>query len=181
MLLGVSQSLQQYLLTAIPDSRADWVKIEAFQQDEAVSANNLIVFLYAAEENPHLRNQPLQPTEAGYVRHPLALTLHYLVAYSSKDSDEVQRRLSSVLQAFHSRPRLGPADLHSSLLGRVESLSVRLRDMTPDELNKLWTALNVGMRLALYYEVDAALIAPVEPDVTGPVDRRELRYERVRT
>jgi hypothetical protein len=86
----------------------------------------------------------------------------------------VQEWLTEVLRVFASQPRLGPAQLHPDLAGRVEQLTVRLRSPSVEELNRLWTALNVGMRLALFYEVDAALIPPSEPQGAGPVERRRV-------
>ncbi|MGZ4351981.1 MAG: DUF4255 domain-containing protein [Gaiellaceae bacterium] len=176
MLLGVSKTLQRYLLARIPNTVADWITIAALQQDDplALPQNKLVLFLYAVEENPHLRNRPPVSTSAGFIQPPLALTLHYLITYISKDGSDAQDWLSQVLRALQSQQRLGPADLDASLAGEVDQLVVRLRSVTPEDVQKIWTALNLGMRLSLYYDVDAAMIAPFEQTPTPPVSRRDV-------
>ena len=176
MLLGVSKTLQQYLLTRIPNTVADWVTIAALQQDEPLSLpqNKLVLFLYAVEENPHLRNRGPVPTSAGFVQPPLAMTLHYLITYLSKDGSDAQDWLSQVLRVLQSQQRIGPGELDPTLAGEVEHLTVRMRTVTPEDVQKIWTALNLGMRLSLYYDVDAALIAPFEQTPTPPVQRRDV-------
>jgi len=176
MLLGVSKTLQRYLLARIPNSVADWITIAALQQSEplALPQNKLVLFLYAVEENAHLRNLPQVPTSAGFVQPPLAMTLHYLVTYISQDGSDAQDWLSQVLRVLQSQQRIGPADLDPSLAGEVDHLVVRLRSVTPEDVQKIWTALNLGMRLSLYYDVDAALIAPFDQEPTPPVTQRDV-------
>jgi hypothetical protein len=178
MLLGISRSLQQHLLASIPNSASsDWVVIGALQHDEPLNlpTGKLVVFLYAIEENPFLRNRPPVANDAGdFVPAPLALTLQYMITYVSAEATDVQEWLTEVLRVFSSSPRLGPAQLHTDLHGVVDQLVVRLRTPSVEELNRLWTALNVGMRLALFYEVDAALIPATDPETVGPVERRRL-------
>jgi hypothetical protein len=176
MLLGVSKTLQRFLLARVPNTvGSDWIAIASLQRDEplALPDGKLVLFLYAVEENAHLRNLPLEPTDSGYVPPPLALTLQYLITYIGKEATDVQEWLSEVLRAFHSQPRLGPGDLDPSLQGSVDHLTVRLRAMAPEDVQRIWTALNLGMRLSLYYEVNAAMISPLEPEVVPPVSRRD--------
>ena len=176
MLLGVSKSLQRYLLARIPNSVADWITIAALQQDQplALPQNKLVLFLYGVEENAHLRNRAAVPTNGGFVQPPLAMTLHYLITYISKDGSDAQDWLSQVLRAFQSQQRLGPADLDPTLEGEVDHLVVRMRSVTPEDVQKIWTALNLGMRLSLYYDVDAAMIAPLVQVPTPPVTQRDV-------
>jgi hypothetical protein len=182
MLLGVSRTLRHHLEASIPNSSgAGWVQINALEHQEPPSlpTNKLLVFLWAVEENPFMRNAgPVARPDGAYVPAPLALTLQYLVTYISNTPTDVQEWLSEVARVFASRPRLGPADLDPQLKGVVDHLTVRLRTPSLEDLNRFWTALNVGMRLSLFYEVDAALIAPSEPDAVGPVERRRLVLTR---
>ena len=181
MLDAISRTLEAYLLRSIPEPGGDWIDIRALHGDgggAALPANKLVLFLYAVAEHPHLRNQPPLSGADGYRRPPLGLVLSYLVTFVSEDAEEVQRRLARVLQAFHSRPRLGPSDLDPSLVARLDGLMVRLRSTTFEEMNQLWTALNRGMRLSLYYEVEAALLEPTDASVTPPVRQRDVEYVR---
>jgi Pvc16 N-terminal domain len=177
MLLGVSKTLKQYLVSAIPNP-GDWVEIGLFQQDNPPTLpgnGHLVLFLYAVEENPHLRNRPLEPGEDGIYRvPPLALTLHYLVTYMTKNASDLQDWLARVVQAFHTKPRLGPGELDPSIAGEVAELAVRLQSVSPDEVQKLWTALAIGMRLSLYYAVDAALVPSLERRGAPPVLERTI-------
>jgi hypothetical protein len=177
MLLGVSKTLKQYLTSAIPNT-GDWVEIGLFQAGTPATLpgdGHLALFLYAVEENAHLRNRPLELGSDGiYRRPPMALTLHYLVTYMTRNASDLQDWLSRVLQAFHTKPRLGAGELDSSIAGEVEELAVRLQAVSPDEVQKLWTALSIGMRLSLYYSVDVALIPSLEQQGRGQVEERRF-------
>jgi hypothetical protein len=170
MLLEVSRALQRYLLATIPQTGPDWVEIAAAPQDNGTQwpDGRLVLFLYAVGEETHLRNAPYRATEAGYLPPPLQLVLHYLVTYISSDHEEQLRRLDRVLQAFHSRPRFGPAELNG-VAPQIDYLSVRLRTLPAEELNRIWTALNQGLRLALFYEVGVVPIASLSTEAIGPV------------
>jgi hypothetical protein len=177
MLFAISNTLRAYLESRFPDSSGPWVTIASRQKDDAATfpPNKLALLLYAVSENTYLRNQGLRATEQGFVAAPVAVTLYYLITYTSSDAEQLQRRLSLVLQAFESSLQIGPPDLDPELVGRVEHLSLRLRALAPEELNRIWTGLSLGMRLALYYEVDAALIEPLEPKTEGPVLQRRIQ------
>ncbi|MGZ8715481.1 MAG: DUF4255 domain-containing protein [Gaiellaceae bacterium] len=170
MLLEVSRALQRYLHATIPQSSGDWVEIAAAPQGTGAvwPDGKLVLFLYAVGEETHLRNAPFRATEDGYIPPPLQLVLHYLVTYVSTDHEEEQRRLDRVLQAFYSRPRFGPAELNG-VAPQVDYLTVRLRTLSAEELNRIWTALNQGLRLALFYEVGVVPIASLAPETVGPV------------
>lgn len=176
MIYAISSTLKTYLETRFPDPGGSWVTIATKQQQETATFpnNQLALLLYAVGENAFLRNEGLRATADGYAPAPLAVTLHYLATYGSGEAEQVQRRLANVLQAFESSTRIGPADLAPEISGRVDHLSVRLHGPTPEELNRIWTALGIGMRLALYYEVDAALLEPLEPQLTEPVRERRI-------
>src|SRR5207253_2812885 len=57
MLVAISNTLRTYLTNAIPNTPGDWIEVAAFQQDNPPAlptANRLVIFLYAIEENAHL-------------------------------------------------------------------------------------------------------------------------------
>lgn len=178
MLVGISRTLQAFLLRRIPEPGNDWIEILQLHSDGPTSlpANRLVLFLYSVGEEGHMRNRQLVRDGEGFRRPPLAARLRYLVTYVSDDAEEVQRRLTRVLRAFHSTPRLGPAELRPDLVDRVDHLTVRLKDPSPEEMNQLWTALNRGMRLALYYDVVAALVEPEDETFAHPVEERHVVY-----
>lgn len=167
---AVSKTLKRYLLSAYPET-TEWVEIAAppTKQDGAWPSNKLMLFLYAIDEAPHLRNLGLRRTDDGFEPPPLHLLLNYLVTYSSDSHEDEQKRLERVVSAFHASPRLGPAELEPELVPVVDYLSIRLRSMTTEELNRIWTALNQSMRVSLFYEVAVTPVAPLRVDRTGPV------------
>jgi hypothetical protein len=174
---AVSKTLKRYLLAAYPET-TEWVEIASppAETGESWPTSKLVLFLYAIDEESHLRNVGLRRTADGFEQPPLHLVLHYLVTFSSANHEEAQKRLERVLAAFHARPRLTAADLEPELVPVVDSLTVRLRTMTTEELNRIWTALNQSMRLSLFYEVGVAPIPPLEVRRTAPV-RELLDYE----
>lgn len=174
MLLEVSRTLQRYLNAAIPQSGGDWVSIAAAPREpgESWPGNELVLFLYSVGEQHHLRNLGPRATPAGFEPPPLQVVLHYLVTYISADHEEEQRRLARVLQALHARPRIGPGELDPALVPHVDYLTVRLRTLPAEELNRIWTALNTTLRLALFYEVGVVPIVALETEAAPPVRER---------
>lgn len=152
---------------------ASWVAVEGVHDDANLILGRLNVCLYSIEEQTHLRNQPPVHTDAGYVRAPLWLRLHYLMVFVDTDQDETQKRLGRVLQVFHSHPRFGPSDMDPDLVGKVDHLAIRLYNPAPEEQNHIWGGMKRAMRIALYYEVD---VAPIEP--LSPQPQPEIRSAR---
>jgi hypothetical protein len=174
---AISETLERFLRAAIPEVGANGVEVVTLHGGDApaaLPAKKLVLCLWAVGEEGHLRNRGPVPVEGGYVPAPLALRLSYLLTVVSDDAEEVQKRLERVAQVFHGKPRLGPEELSPALLKQVAHLTVRLRTLSLEELNQLWTAFGRGMRLALYYDVAVALIAAEDPEPVGPVRRREL-------
>lgn len=158
MLLEISNSLRRYLGSSFPEITGDgWIEIVSSIGAAGLPSEKLVLFLYAVEEAAALRDEFQAVVDREVIQPPLALNLRYLVIFNSTDHEEAQRRLARVLEAFHSRPVLGPEYLDPGFGGRIEQLTVRLLSPTNEDLNHLWTALNLGMRLALYYEVSATL------------------------
>ena len=156
------------------------VSISSMQGDGAVLANDkLHIFLHGVRENGHLRNRPQQRSTDGLYRPaPMGLTLDYLIIYKPKtdDHEEEQTRLSQILEAFYTHPRLNTEDLVPEIADVVDHLTVRLRSPGAEEMNQIWTALNRAKPLALYYEVNAALIPQAQAIGTTPVTEYEAGY-----
>lgn len=161
MLHQISNSLRKSILAAFPEIRGEgWIEIMSAASAAGLPAEKLVILLYAVEEAPSVRNEFHAVVERAGQAPALALNLRYLIVFNSMDHTESQRRLSRVLELFHNRPLLSPELIDPSLAERLEHLSIRLHSPTVEELNLLWTALNVGMRLALHYEVSVTLVEP---------------------
>jgi hypothetical protein len=179
VIADVTTALVEHLLARTRDIDGTWVEISSLESDATLTADHLHVCLYRLEEHAHLRNAPLVATPAGYQRPPITLRLSYVMAYLG-DHLEAQRRLARVIQVFHSTPVLGPQALPASLSALVDHLSVRLYTPPPDEHTQLWLAFGRGMRLALYYQVDVALIPPVDQEGHGVVREHRVEYAELR-
>jgi hypothetical protein len=134
------------------------------------------VCLYAVEEHGHLRNSPPVLTPDGYRRPPLALRLHYVMAYISTDHLETQARLARVAEIFYDNPILGPERLKPELAAKVGRITARLRNPGAEERNQIWTGFGRPMRLALYYDVDIAPIDSLDVEGAKEIQRREIGY-----
>ena len=172
----VTNALVAHLLARTPDLGATWVEISALDSGGPLSANKLQVCLYALEEHDHLRNAPPVEGPNGWERAPLALRLRYVMTYVSNSHVETQARLARVLQVFHSTPVLGRSDLPPEVSAQVERLTVRLESPDDEQRNNLWTAFGRGMRLALYYLVDVALVRPAHQEGAGTVRDHRVDY-----
>jgi len=151
MLLDISETLRQYLVDAIPGAT---VKVGAISDLAGkASVKTLMLVLYEVEDAGELRTAPGRMAPDAKDR--VALRLQYLVTGHGLSADETQQRLSQTLDAFHEHPVFAGAELHSTLANRVERLTVQLRSTSLDDLHDLWTAFGAGMKLALYYEVNA--------------------------
>jgi hypothetical protein len=176
MIAEVTTALVEHLSARTSDIGRDWVKVSSLEVGATLDADHLHICLYAIEEHPHLRNAPLVATADRYEQPPLGLRLQYVMAYVGALHLEAQDRLARVIQVFYSTPVLAGASLPPALAARVERLTVRLHSPGPDERSQLWTAFGRGQRLSVYYQVDVALIPPIEQEGHGVVREHRVDY-----
>jgi len=170
----------------------------------ATEANQLNVFLYQVSPNLGWRNVGLPSRDSRgnpITNPPLALDLHYLLtAYGAQDLN-AEVLLGYAMQLLHETPMLtreqlrtvlgAPSPVDGGVLpGPFGSLSaIDLADqaelikitpvfLSPDELSKLWTAMQARYRTSMAYMVSVVLIQKeggerVAPPVLrrGPDDR----------
>ena len=158
-----------------------------------VSSNNLTgdqalgFFLYHANEDPHLRNQPPSYSDRPPVRfNPMGLQLHYqLVAQATDLGDpesaaiRSQRLFGLALKTLHDYSSLdrntdigGPV-FPPELQGTDNVIRVVLRNIPPGEATSFWNPGDQPVRLAAYYDVSATLLQPDRPQLRSS---RVLRY-----
>jgi hypothetical protein len=141
----------------------------------------LSVWLYrVARDETRLNDPPtVRPLAGGGVEMlppPLPLRLHYLVTpLAPRAPDTEQKILGRVLRVFHTRPILSGALLRGDLIGSGAEISVRLEQMTLDEITRVWEALEGSYQLSVTYEVTLALIPsaalPLRPSLVESVRR----------
>lgn len=176
MIADISQALAEHLLARTTDIGPNWIEIASLESGATLTKDRLQICLYAIEEHAHLRNAPLVQTPGGWERAPLGLRLHYLMHYSGTNHLEAQSRLTRVVQVFHSTPVLGPESLSPTLANTVDRLGIHLYSPSAEERNNLWSAFGRGLRLSVYYQVDVALIPPVDQDGDGTVVEHRIEF-----
>ena len=175
MILEISNALVDTIHQATPDL-GTWVVLHSLSQSDAgLPDKKGVLALLSVDEHDHMRNLPLVEGNAGLIRPPLWLKLHYLVTYVGVH-DEAQLRLGRVVQAFHTTPILRAPDLQPPLADEVESLAVRLVAYTHEQRNMVWSALGRPGRLSLFYEVDVAPIPVLEREGRGRVQQHRIEY-----
>jgi len=176
VILEVSQALRDVVHQATPDL-GSWVVLHSLSQADKVPIPDAkgILALIALEEHEHLRNRPLVEGNAGMIRAPLSLKLHYLATFIG-DHDEAQRRLGRIVQAFHTTPILRGPNLAPPLSDEVESVTIRLVGPPAEQRNQIWGALGRAGRVSVFYEVDVAPIPMLEREGAGRVHTHRIDY-----
>jgi hypothetical protein len=100
----------------------------------------LSIFLYRIHE--HVLSRP----EAMQIRGPLGFVLSYMIVPLGSDAARCQSILGRVLRALYLH-----AELQVPEAGNEVNLALLRR--SPEEVSRLWSALQVPYRCALYYDV----------------------------
>jgi hypothetical protein len=171
----VTAALVAHIQSWLPD--VGTVQVHSLSAaDAALPANKMVMALAAVDVHEHLRNLPVVETGDGFQRQPLHLRLSYVVTHTGPH-DEAQLRLARVLALFHTTPILRTADLPPGVGAKLGSLTVQPRNTTADERNNIWTAWGREARLALFYNVDVALVDLLEGiEGWGKVTQHRVDY-----
>ncbi len=141
-------------LTVTLDSPAS---LPASSPGGSVSAVNL--YLYQVCENPNTKNQPWVTQPTGVQKYPpLAVNLYYLLTPYADDPVTAHRVLTHAMATLYASTRLTGAQLSDPLRQVVEGLTVNLRQMSLEELTRIWNSLQSPYRLSVTYEVRVVLI-----------------------
>lgn len=123
------------------------------------AANRLSLWLYQVTENEYVKNQPALPANGNNAARypPLALNLFYLVTPfgATSDTDPTAgesdlRLLGKTMQVLYDNAILYLRDADDNI---AEELRVVLRQLTLEELTRIWEALQEPYRLSVCYEV----------------------------
>lgn len=171
----------------------------------ATTGPRLNIFLYHVKENPAFRNDedPRRAVMGQYGSPPLALELGYmLTSYShnatipgaptttppeSLNELDAQAILTDAINVLHETPIItrntsklsspGPV-LDPALQFEFEALRVTPRQLTLDEMTKLWTALKEDYQRSVAYEVSIIRIESRRPAVSSaPVLTRGIAVQ----
>ena len=167
---GLSNSVGDVTVSALPPDRITVGPSEPTQ---------LNVFLYQVTPNQAYRNVNLPATDSGggsVDAPPLGLDLHYLLTAYGPNMFVGEIVLGHALQALHDEPvlqrdairaalspaspdpSLPPVLSSSGLADQVEQIRLTPTIMPPEELSKLWSALQAHYRPTACYEARVVLI-----------------------
>src|SRR5262249_24002682 len=106
---------------------------------------------------------------------PLAVNLTYMItAYGEATPDtKDQRILGRAMQVLNEQPFLPRDEISAHFPGtgledQVESVHIRPKDVTLEEMSRLWSAFMTQYRTSAVYDVSVVLIDNDVTDPTGP-------------
>jgi len=137
----------------------------------------LSLYLYRIVEDPHLKNQVLEPGGGRRQRvTPLALDLYYLVTPLIGTPREQQIVLGKLMEVFYDRAMLEGTDLSPAMSAAGEELRVVLNPVTLEETTRVWQALEMSYRLSVCYVVRVVLVDSRRGRVATPVLTRQGEF-----
>jgi hypothetical protein len=192
---AVTETLYQLLLTAkgeVTSANVTLLPPDRAEKEAGLTAN---LFLYQVTTNTGWQPNEL-PTRDGNGRRVaqpfLALDLRYLLSvYPDDDDREAHHLLALAMSLLHDNPVL-TRDQITTAMGASTSTApdftladldrqVELVKLTPeplnlDDLSKLWSAFQTGLRLSTAYQASLVLIERPAPHRSGPPVRQADVY-----
>jgi hypothetical protein len=173
---AVTAAFAQLLTRALVETGLSGTGVRLEPPDPLQETNGPLLNLFLYDVNPHPSFRSAEPRT-------LALRLHYLLTCYGKGKAnggnqlEAQHVLAHAMSYVHDNamltrahvrdavkaysagndPRYGPLAM-SDLDGDVELVKLTPLPQTPDDVSKLWAALNQSYRLSVAYEASAVLI-----------------------
>lgn len=109
----------------------------------------LSVFLYQISEYTPLKNTPL-PTAKNQAP-PFAISLQYLFVPCTQNAEVDHLLLDKILQVFKDNPVI------RNVLTN-QDLHITMANLSPDDLNNIWTMLATPCKSALTYSISAVTL-----------------------
>lgn len=168
--------LENALHTVDQSARVTTLPLDKSNTDQQ-PANRLNLFLIQPTQNAALRNVNANAARLNGqgAQPPLAINLTYMItAYGEATPDtKDQRILGKALQVLNERPVLLRDDIRAHFPGtgledQVESVRIRPRDVSLEEMSRLWSAFMTQYRTSAVYDVSVVLIDNDAIDPTGP-------------
>ena len=143
----------------------------------------VLIFLYRASMNRHLRNAG-RTTDPAMRPVPLSIDLHYLVTFWAQSGENEQLVLAWTMRQLHQLPVLDSSILSREAAWTAEDLIQLIpEEIDTDELMRIWDTLDPKYRLSLSYiarvvRIDADQVRDERPvvatrfDYAGPAPQR---------
>ena len=158
-----------FSLTSIGGIRAPDVPIS----DTSV---RVLIFLYRASMNQHLRNVG-RTTDPRMRPVPLSVDLHYLVSFWAKSGENEQLALAWTMRQLHDVPVLDASILSREAAWTPEDLIQLIpEEIETEEMMRIWDTLEPNYRLSLSYIARVVRIDPDDTHDERPVVSTRFEY-----
>jgi hypothetical protein len=179
--VSLQRRIQQQLgadpevLALLPPGAALVVSLNTPDEMLGVPEQGISLWLYKVTRDEFAANQRPRRVSPVRLRAPaLPLRLHYLATPVFQLSEGVSApefehtMLGKVLQLFTEEPFLTGADLAGVLTTGNQQLTVRLEQLSIEEITRIWDALEGNYKLSVSYEVTVVPIESRREIMTGP-------------
>lgn len=147
---------------------------------DLAATSGLSVWLYRVVRDENRLNDPSIRADLQHQRKaPLPTRLHYLLTPIGLSALVEQELLGVALQAFHDHPKLLGTDLGGAFAGTTIELTVRLEQLSLEEITRAWEALQSPYQLSLSYEVSVVAIDSMIVTPTSPVTMVQNDFELI--
>jgi len=168
--------LEDALHTVDQSARVTTLPLDRSNADQQ-PANRLNLFLIQPTQNAALRNVNANAAlrNGAGAQPPLAINLTYMItAYGEATPDtKDQRILGKAMQVLNEQPFLPRDEISARFPGtglenQVESVHIRPKDVTLEEMSRLWSAFMTQYRTSAVYDISVVLIDNEVIESTGP-------------
>lgn len=166
-LRATSETLKRFLdnQVALRGLSSPAVSLSTPTEMDQASVSGLSVWLYRVVRDENWLNNPsifADPTHER--RAPLPTRLHYLITPLGLSVEVEQELLGVVMQVFHDQPIVRGTDLAGAFVGSSLELTVRLEQLSLEEISRVWEALASPYQLSLSYEVS---VVPIDSTISS--------------
>lgn len=144
----------------------------------------LTLYLYNIEENGEFRINKMEPLPNGDLKYPpLTFNLYYLLtAYSTGDLNtkamDEHKILGRAIQVFHDNGVLKGTTLKGSLNGTNQEIRVGIKNLSYDEMMRIWHFNDVPYNLSIAYRVGPVVVESNRVKSTKRVIKSQFDFKR---
>ena len=173
----INNEIKNLLRSNIPDlTDENSVVFDSPGDLENSTTPKVSLFLYLITENSFLRNTDQIPVGTNKMRFPpVSVDLHYLITPYAKDKDTELLILENVIQIINDYPVLNSST--SANTPSDPAIRITPRDLSIDDLNKLWSIFpNKTYRISFAYVVTPVIIQSSKTRDVTRVSKVETKF-----
>ncbi len=148
------------------------------QEDPSNQAVQVLLYLYRANIDTHLRNAGRAATPDMRTV-PLSIDLHYLFSFWSTSAENEHLALAWTMRQLHTAPLLDGTILSTDANWAADEIVQLIpSELSNEDMMRIWDALRPDYHLSVAYIARVVRIDPDVIDEAGPVVTTRLRYAR---